>query len=222
MKVDFSYKDHALLEVPCSRRPDKVNGVRSSRSFSTWSCGPTERGRAGAGSSPTGCRGARLTFLCRRVRAQALSLRHGLAVRGRRGGAHAEKTTPALVVSLRPWASRRGSQRSGFATRTRPRRSRPSCRTTGPSVYVQPKTVPLTRRGRTPRDRSHGHSSSMRCYASTRPRPEARDPEPTGGTAPADWRQGNIPVVPFDRNVLKGVNGTSGTPTQSESGSRSD
>ena len=77
----------------------------------------------------------------------------------------------------------------------------------GPSsVYVQPKTVPLTGARK---DAARQVARAFVVDAVLRIDPAAAwklvTPSLRGGTAPADWRQGNIPVVPFDKNVLKGV-----------------
>src|SRR6185436_4340628 len=75
----------------------------------------------------------------------------------------------------------------------------------GPSsVYVQPKTVPLAGARK---DAARQVARAFVVDAVLRIDPAAAwklvTPSLRGGTAPADWRQGNIPVVPFDRNVLK-------------------
>jgi hypothetical protein len=75
-----------------------------------------------------------------------------------------------------------------------------------PSVYVQPRSVPLTGA------RKEAAAQVARAFivdAVLRIDPAAAwklvTPSLREGTAPGDWRQGNIPVVPFDKNVLKKV-----------------
>ena len=77
----------------------------------------------------------------------------------------------------------------------------------GPSsVYVQPKTVPLIGARR---DAARQVARAFVVDAVLRIDPAAAwklvTPSLRRGTAPADWRNGNIPVVPFDKSVLKRV-----------------